>query len=481
MENIGKNASLLTLSRALVMIIQIFNAMILSRYRTLEEFGTFSQLSMSVSLATTIIIMGLPSSINYFLVKNESFEDRKLFLSNYYTLSSLLGIFTGIILLFGSPILVKYFNNISINSYGFYLMLMPLISVIGSSLGNVLIVYNRIKFLTLYNFFSNLLLFLVILSSIYLDLSFKEYLSVFVFIQVLLTILIYIVVYRITSGFNILLQKSMIIKILKFSIPLGLATVMGTLHIQLDKLIIGYYFDTKTMAIYTNAARELPITLIASSLTAVLMPKLVKLTNNNLIKEAVELWGKTILISYIFICFFASVLVIFAPELITLMYSEKYLPGIQIFRVYSIVSLLGLTYFGTILNAIGKTKLILYSSILSLLFNVILNFIFYNLFGLIGPALATLVASSLVALFQLYATSIYTKIRLSLIFPWKGLIKISVTNFVIGLFFFFIKLFVISKLEFNSITKLILFGVLWSFVYCLGMIKYLRVLWKAIS
>lgn len=125
----------------------------------------------------------------------------------------------------------------------------------------------------------------------------------------------------------------------------------------------------------------MPVTIIASALTAVLMPRLVRLLRDKEYDDAVNIWGNSIrnfIYHYLF-CFirFDS----FAPEVISLLYSDKYLPGVDVFRVYSLVLLLRVTYFGMILNSIGKTKFIFYSSILALILNVILNYIFYLIFG----------------------------------------------------------------------------------------------------
>ena len=151
--------------------------------------------------------------------------------------------------------------------------------------------------------------------------------------------------------------------------------------------MVGAFYSTDQLAIYTNASKEMPVTIIASSLTAVLMPKLVRLLKNGKNNEVVKLWGETIILSYVFICFFTAFLFVFAPQIMEVLYSEKYLPGVNIFRIYSIVLLLRVTYFGMVLNSIGKTKMIFYCSIASLLLNVVFNFLFLYLFGMSGPAI----------------------------------------------------------------------------------------------
>jgi len=71
----------------------MITAMLLSRFRTLEEYGTYSQLLMVINIATTFFMLGLPNSINFFLARAENNNERQKFLSVYYTLSTVLSFF----------------------------------------------------------------------------------------------------------------------------------------------------------------------------------------------------------------------------------------------------------------------------------------------------------------------------------------------------------------------------------------------------
>ena len=118
-----------------------------------------------------------------------------------------------------------------------------------------------------------------------------------------------------------------------------------------------------------------------------------------------ELWGYSITLSYIFISLVSFGVFTYATDVMTLLYSSKYISGSNVFRIYTLVLLLRVTYFGMILNSKGKTKFIFYSSLLSLILNLVLNYIFYKLFGFIEPAIATLLSIAIVQFAQLIATS----------------------------------------------------------------------------
>ena len=304
---------------------------------------------------------------------------------------------------------------------------------------------------------------------------------VFIILESVFAIVVYFIVYSTAGTLRIDFSLKDIRNILKFSLPLGLASVVGRLSVELDKLVIGRFFSTEDIAIYTNAAREMPVTIIASALTAVLMPRLVRLLRDKEYDDAVNIWGNSIEISFIIICFVSFGLIVFAPEVISLLYSEKYLPGVDVFRVYSLVLLLRVTYFGMILNSIGKTKFIFYSSILALIINVILNYIFYLIFGFIGPAYATFISILLVQMLQLFATAKSIDVKFTNIFPWAKLGKLLVINVILAFVFMFVKKWSHLDNILGGILEAIILGAIWGIIYLLVIRRNIIGNWKVLN
>ena len=480
-NNLGRDDVNLTLSKVIALGITMLSSMLLSRFRTLEEYGTYSQLMLVVQLAISIFTLGLPNSINFFLARTESSNERKNFLSTYYIFNTCLCVIMGLILFLLSPIVVKYFNNNAIKNFIYALLILPWATVIMSSIENILIVYKKTVNLILFRVSNSILLLIVIIVAVIFQLSFNIYMIMYVAVQSLYAIIVYFFVYKLENRLKLSVDKKLIYKILKFSIPLGLATMVGTISIEIDKLLVGAFYSTDQLAIYTNASKEMPVTIIASSLTAVLMPKLVRLLKNGKNNEVVKLWGETIILSYVFICFFTAFLFVFAPQIMEVLYSEKYLPGVNIFRIYSIVLLLRVTYFGMVLNSIGKTKMIFYCSIASLLLNVVFNFLFLYLFGMSGPAIATFLSILIVNLVQLIFTSHYLKISFKKLFPWHSLGIITIFNVILGSCFYFIQGWMSIERLYGSIVEAIILGSIWLAIYILVFFRLIKKSWNSIN
>ena len=480
-QTIASDALKLTTSKVVTMALSMVTAMLLSRFRTLEEYGTYSQLLLVINLITTVIMMGLPNSINYFLARAETIESKQKFLSIYYTLSTLLGFLTGLVLVLSTPLIVSYFRNPLIEKFIYILAIFPWTRILLSSIDHVLIVYGKTNSIMIFRVLNSIAILLNIAMVEIFNLSFSHYMIMFIVLESLFAIVVYFIVYSTAGKLCIGFNYNDIRDILKFSIPIGLASVVGMLSIELDKMVIGRFFSTADVAIYANAAREMPVTIISSALTAVLMPRLVKLLRDKKYNDAVKIWGNSIEISFVVICFISFGLIVFAPDVISLLYSDKYLPGVSVFRVYSLVLLLRVTYFGMILNSMGKTKFIFYSSILSLILNVILNYTFYLIFGFIGPAYASFISILLVQLLQLFATAKSIDIKFTNIFPWLKLASLLLINMTLAFVFMIIKEWIHLDYKIGSILETILLGFIWGTIYLILVRKKIIANWRVLN
>ena len=480
-SSLGGEAVRLTISKVITLCITMGTSMLLSRFRTFEEYGTYSQLLLVVSLFTTLFMLGLPSSINYFLARAETRTEQQRFLSVYYTLSTLLSVLLGAVLVCAIPLIEAYFHNPLIRTFYYFLAVYPWTNIISASIENVLVVFKQTRFLMIYRIAHSAAILGAVVAVQCLGYGFNTYLKVFVAINALFAISVYVIAFSLSGGIRPSLDGKMIRSVFAFSIPIGLATVVGTLNAEMDKLMIGYLMDTEQMAIYSNAARELPFAIVASSITAVLLPQLTRMIKNDNKQGAVALWGSATELAFMIIALIVAGVFTYAEEIMTILYSAKYLPGVQVFRVYTLNLLLRCTYFGMVLNACGETKKIFFCSILSLVLNMILNPVFYWLFGMIGPAIATFLAILIIQLVQLRMTSRKVSIHFSRIFPWKRLGIILLINGGFALVFGGLKRILPVEAFAGEVIESVVLGIIWAAVYFFLMRKQLLSSWHELN
>lgn len=483
-STVGADATILTVSKIMVSMIGLVTSMLLARFRTLEEYGTYSQILMVVDLVSTIVLLGLPNSVNYFLAKAENEKEKQKFLSVYITLNTVLTAAIGVCLNLATPVIIEYFDNPMITTLAYVFNVYPWSTVMINSLSNVCVVYGKSNKLIFFNVAHSVCNLAILLVAKVFSLSFGTYMLIYMLSLLAFAVFAVAWMGKIAGKIRPSVDFSLIKNMLVFCIPMGLASVVGTLNAELDKLVIANFFTTAEYAIFANAAKQLPVTMFTDSLTAVLLPCIVRLMKNGDKSGVVRIWGNAINISFCIMCLIAGGLFVFAPDVMSLFYSAKYATpeGIAVFRVYTTILLLRFTYWGMVLNATGKTKLILYSSIASMVLNLIGNVASYYAFGFIGPAISTLAVTIVIAAFQLYYTSSYLGIGMGKIFPWKDMSIRLIQTIVIGALLWFIRYACIGELTgvYATIAS-VASGAVWTAIYILINGKYLLRNWKALN
>lgn len=480
-NSLGGDAVKLTFSKIVTLCISMVSTMLLSRFRTLEEYGTYSQLLLVINLFTTIFMLGLPNSINYFLARAENQEERRSFLSIYYTLSTSLSVVLGIVLVCAIPLIEAYFSNPLIGKFAYFLAIYPWSNIIASGIENMLVVYRKTNLLVGYRVLNSVCLLGIIFLVQLLDWTFSEYMLLLVGVNAAFALAVYVLAHRLSGGLRPMLDKSWLKAIFVFSIPMGLASVVGTLNIEIDKLLIGRMLDTTQQAIYSNASKELPVTIIASSITAVLLPQITRMIKRDKCQSAIQLWGYATELSFICICIIVAGVFTFASDAVELLYSAKYLPGVPVFRVYTLVLLLRCTYFGMIMNALGQSKKIFYCSVASLALNAVLNPLLFWVMGTIGPAVATFLSMVIVLVGQLWMTAQSMKTSFRNIFPWKRLGITLLINIFLAIVFAALKIALPLDIYIGSLMESLLLGIFWVGAYFLVMRRRVLYVWRQMN
>lgn len=479
--SLGGEAVRLTISKVITLCISMATSMLLARFRSFEEYGTYSQLLLVINLFISLLMLGLPSSINFFLARSETQEEKTRFISVFYSISTILSLLIGVLLVLSIPLIESYFHNPNIRHFSYFLAVFPWASIVTSSIENVLIVFKKVRFLLVFRVLYSISVLCTVISIQVLGFGFKTYMAVFIGVNALFSISVYIIASHLSGRMYICFDKNLIKTILIFSVPIGLSSVVGTINTEFDKLLIGYLLNTEQLAIYTNAAKELPLVIIPSSITAILLPQISKMIKDNRTEEAIRLWGNASELAMIVISIIVAGIITYSKEVMTILYSSKYLPGESVFRIYTLNLLLRCTYFGIILNACGETKKIFYCSLISLGLNLILNPLFYWIFGIIGPAIATFLAILIVLLMQLKMTAKVSGIRFSKVFPWKNITIILLINTVLAVLFGTIKTILPLEQYCGEIVESVILGCIWCFLYTLLMRKRIIEKWHVIN
>ena len=157
--------------------ISLVTSMLLSRFLTLAEYGTYSQVLMIANLAVSLFALGMPESINYFLARMDNASKRRDYLSTYYTVISISSLLMGVVLITASPAVADYFKNPMIMAIVYFMAVYPWSAMLSNSLDNMLIVGHQTKILMVYRVGFSLSLLAVLVASNLFHLSFAWYMG----------------------------------------------------------------------------------------------------------------------------------------------------------------------------------------------------------------------------------------------------------------------------------------------------------------
>ncbi len=482
MEKIGNKSAALTFSNVTTLVVTMITSMIIARYRTLEENGTYTQLLLVINTVMPFALLGIPNSITYFLGKASSRRDQEDYLGNYYSLLFLICLTVGIALFLLSSSISNRYNNIEIFKLRYVFLVFPICLQITSTINDVLISVGKVKTLVLYRITYSLVLLLVNILMVIFQWKFETYILIYTIVLVTLSIVVIAIIYF-AVGFQrfFFIDKDLIRSILKFSIPMGISTVIGTLTLEFDKLFISMKYSTEVLGMYNYVAKELPIIALTNSVTSVLLPATTKLMSKGNKTEAVDIWKKSTIITFSFTMFFSCGVFVFGSQVISILYSDKYLDGLTIFRIYTFTILLRFTYFGLFFNCTGNARRIMYYSLAGLAMNIVLNYVFFYIFGINGPALATVVSLYVTDYLELRGTAKLLNISFLSIMPWKQFLKIACLNVLLGLVFSSVKKYIPLENLVGDNLEAVFLAMVWGITYLIITKNMLLKAWKGLN
>jgi O-antigen/teichoic acid export membrane protein len=422
-RNLTFQAAVITFGKVVVSASTILLGMLLSRHLSVEGYGTYRQVWLVYNLFYPVFTTGIANSVNYFLPRLNR-ERQKVFLNQTYFLLFLLGLVFSLILFLGAERISLYFHNPALKSCLVIFSPIPLLSLSTSFYQNYFICLGKPVLASGLSIATSLFRFALVFLAISRQSSLINIFQVTTIYSALEFGIISWFLFRESRGIRGQ-GEGILGEQLKFAFPISLSSVAGSLTKQTDKLIISSCFSTPLYAVYANGAIELPIVhILTGSVMAVLMPEFVRVLQQGESLRVIHLWHKSI--KHLGLIFLPSMVFLYAfsDQVISILFSAKYLASVPVFRVYLFTLPVRVTIFSSLLLALGRPKSVLRYSVYTLITNLILSVILVKPFGFLGPAWATVLVLYLMDFLQLREIAQQLKIKLSQAFPWREQLKI---------------------------------------------------------
>lgn len=389
------DAILLMFIKLVTILLGLAVTRLLSQYLSVYDYGTYSQILLVVSTVSSITILGMMDGVNYFYCGESDPGKRESYISTIFALQSVIGVVSGAVVMLLSAPLCTYFDNPDVAKLLIFAAALPLMQNLLGMFQILLVSVGKARMLA----WRNLIVSLVRLAAVFAVILFVRNVAVILAATLVLDVaqIVFFALILRKSGCFIrfrAVDMHLFGRIVAYCAPMAVFTVVNTLNRDLDKYLISTLTDTETLAIYSNASKMLPFDIIMTSFCTVLLPQITRLVAEKQKKAAASLYKLFLEISYVSTAVLCCAALAASPQLMELLYSEKYLSGLSVFCVYILVDLIRFTNITLILSAAGKTSVLMFLGIGSLGLNAVLNVVFYHLMGILGPAIATFVTTA---------------------------------------------------------------------------------------
>jgi len=381
----------LSLGNFLTQVVGLGTSAVLARYLTLQDYATYRQVFLAYSFALPLLTLALPEALYWFLPKTKGME-RRVLLENLLLLTIMGLVFSLFLALGGAALLASRFHNPGLERALKLLIPYPLVTFPASALGACLVIQNRIRLLTIFNVLSRLGLGVAVILACVIWPKPEPLVIANVVAAILAGLISIRLMLLACPGEDALPDRSRMREMLRYTVPLGLASMVGTITLQLDKVIVSSLCTPEAFAIYSNGAVELPlIGIITGSITTVVLTDMTRLCADGDREAAIALFRKAAARAAAILLPAMLFLLAAAGPFIETLYSAKYRASTLPFVLYLLVLPVRIVAFGAALRAVGLTRVILYRSLVELALSVVLCVAFVSWLGYIGAAVATIV------------------------------------------------------------------------------------------
>lgn len=441
MRGNAADSLLLTFVKIVSAALGLATTKLLSVKFSLEEYGTYSQAMLVVSTVTSFTILGLTDATNYFYNASDDDGTKEQYVSTVFGIQYAVGLVCAILICACNIPIAAGFKNDELRRILFFAAWMPVLNNLIPMLQVLFISIGKAKTIAVRNFIVSAARLAFVAIACYATGDIRT-----IFILILVLDVLQVVYFQISFSRNRFpirmrnFRRELIGPILRFCLPMAVFVFTNALSRDIDKYVVSAFTDTETLGIYTNAAKVLPFDMLTASFLTVLVPVITRQVRKESYGEAQQTLRAYLRIGYLMTWVMVAGAIVNAKEMMLFFYDEKYLPGLGVFIVYLFVDMMRFANTSLVLSAKGKTGTLMICSLIALGANAVLNVLAFRAFGLIGPAITTLIVTVglMAAMLIISAREIGSSFRA--LFNWKEIVLEAAELAVVGALAYGLKL-----------------------------------------
>lgn len=183
---------------------------------------------------------------------------------------------------------------------------------------------------------------------------------------------------------------------LRFCGPIGAAHVLVGLNKSMGSLYVAKMLGPVGLAHYAIGTYMRPIiAVLRNSLSDALLPEMSSQLRSPQHADSLLMWRRMTVVAAILLIPAAVLLARFADTIVVTLFGEDYLLAVPVFQIYLLVLFREIVDFAVPLRAINRTKPLMYGNFVSIVVNATFLAILLPTVGLIGAAIAFIIARTI--------------------------------------------------------------------------------------
>lgn len=472
--SLTEKTGVVVFARIITTVIDLAIAIATVKMLAKTDFAVMGYLLMVHEVARNLATLGFPESIFYYferITKNA----RRAFVLQTTGILFLMGVIAGTIVLaiaWFAPALLHGWELSSISTVQHLLPVMALVTILEVPtwpVTNILLASDRQKDSSWYEMITSMLTFTCLVGPLFFGYSITvaiygllvygliRFVGSFIWMMTVLP-------ERVEKNSGIPLKEQF-----SFSVPLGFSSLVNKINRYVDKFVVSIMLTATAYAEYTIGAQEVPIIrVIPFAVGSVLISRYVNLQLESKKEELLDLWYQGIEKVSLMVLPLTILSIVIAPDLIALIAESEgtsYQDAVIPFQIYNLIVLIRVTHYGSILQAFGDTKGVMYLSINLVIANILLSIPLTMWLGINGTALATLLANVYNWYITLRRIGGHMEVKPFEVLPFNYYLKVLGTAAFVGIpvwlsrFYLFTQEQTLAGLAWSIPVYLVLFGV----------------------
>ena len=221
---------------------------------------------------------------------------------------------------------------------------------------------------------------------------------------------------------------------LGYALPFALAVVVEIVQTNYHQYVVSYRFDAVTFAVYSVALLQIPLVdYTATAASSVLMVRMGESLQQSQAGAVRALWHDAVCKLAVIFFPLVALLLVAGREVIVLLFTDRYLESVPLFRLGSTAILFTVLQTDSVLRALAQTRFLLALNTVRLLLVAALIDGALARFQLPGAILLTLLVTAFGKGWALARIGRLQGIALSALLPWRRLVLAIAVSSVAGL------------------------------------------------